>query len=114
MLTIKRVYEIPTLADGYRVLVDRLWPRGLTKERAAVDCWLKAIAPSSELRQWFNHDAAKFDEFAARYTSELAQNSSLPTMRELIAKHPSLTLIYAAKDPRINHAAVLKDFLVKK
>jgi len=113
ILTIKRAYDASASTDGYRVLVDRLWPRGLTKARAAIDCWLKDIAPSSELRTWFGHDPAKFDEFTARYNDELAHNPSAQTMRQLLAQHPSLTLVYAAKDTDRNHAIVLQDFLSK-
>lgn len=114
MFKIKRVYEVPAAGDGYRVLVDRLWPRGMTKERAAMDYWLKDIAPSTELRKWFAHDPAKFHEFSVRYASELAHNPGVKTLLRLNDEHANVTLVYAAKDTQINHAIVLKDFLSNK
>lgn len=111
MLRIKRIYDEPAADDGMRILIDRLWPRGVSKERAALDLWLKEIAPTPELRTWFDHKADRFDEFSARYTAELATNPAVQTIKELMAKHPTVTLLYAAKDPNINHAVVLKHFL---
>jgi uncharacterized protein YeaO (DUF488 family) len=110
-VSIKRVYVEPVAADGYRVLVDRLWPRGVSKERAALDLWLKDIAPTTELRTWWNHDPARLDDFAQRYRSELDSNDAVATLREVIAAHPVVTLVYGARDPRVNHAAVLRDYL---
>jgi uncharacterized protein YeaO (DUF488 family) len=83
MFAVKRVYEDPSLDDGYRVLVDRLWPRGVSKERAQLDEWLKEVAPSTELRQWFNHEAPRFEEFAARYDAELEQNPAVERLRAI-------------------------------
>jgi uncharacterized protein YeaO (DUF488 family) len=110
-IEIKRVYETPTPADGTRILVDRLWPRGLTKEQAQIDIWLKDIAPSSELRVWFGHDPARWDEFQVRYTAELDANAeAVKALREQIESGLT-TLIYAAKDPGLNHALALKRYL---
>jgi uncharacterized protein YeaO (DUF488 family) len=109
----KRVYEEPTPDDGERVLIDRLWPRGLTKENAHVDLWLKDIAPSRDLRTWFGHEPAKFDEFRRRYEAELAQEparSALATLRQHCARGP-VTLVYAAHDSAHSNAAVLRELL---
>jgi uncharacterized protein YeaO (DUF488 family) len=108
---IKRIYDEPATDDGYRVLVDRLWPRGVSKERAALDLWLKDAAPSPDLRTWFNHEAAKFAEFSARYDTELEHNDAIQQLKSLEKSHQTITLLYAAHDPRINHAQVLKAFL---
>ena len=108
---LKRVYDDPDPSDGRRILVDRLWPRGLTKERAAVDLWLKDVAPSADLRSRWHHDPERFDDFAALYVDELAQNPAVDTLRAEIAAHPATTLLYGAKDPAANHAVVLRDFL---
>ena len=108
---LRRVYDEPSDADGLRVLVDRLWPRGLTKERAAVDLWLKEVAPTTELRQWFHHDERSFDEFARRYRAELAGNPALTELRHVVDEHSVVTLVYGAKDPVHNQAAVLRDLL---
>ncbi|HVW23339.1 MAG TPA: DUF488 domain-containing protein [Candidatus Saccharimonadales bacterium] len=107
--TIKRIYDEPAVGDGYRVLVDRLWPRGVSKERAALDLWCKDIAPSPELRTWFNHDPSLFEEFAARYQTELDGNPAVAELRAL--DQPHITLLYAAHDPKVNHALVLCDYL---
>lgn len=110
---IKRIYEQPSTDDGYRVLVDRLWPRGVSKERAALDEWDKDIAPSTDLRKWFDHDPAKFDEFRARYEDELASNPAVGKFAAQVASQATVTLLYGARDPRVNHAVVLADFLKK-
>jgi uncharacterized protein YeaO (DUF488 family) len=110
-VSIKRVYDDPASGDGYRVLVDRLWPRGLSKIRAEIDLWLKGIAPSTELRTWWNHDPALLDEFARRYRNELDGNDSVGELRTVISEHPIVTLTYGARDPHVNHAAVLLDYL---
>lgn len=109
-IKIKRVYE-KAEKDEYRILVDRLWPRGLTKELAAIDLRLKEIAPSSELRKWFGHDPEKFLEFRARYVEELAQNPAVATLSNLLIQHKNVALVYAAKSEDINHAVVLKEFM---
>lgn len=108
---IKRIYEEPDTNDGFRVLIDRLWPRGVSKEKAALDLWLKDIAPSSELRKWFDHKPEKLKEFTIRYQHELDNNPAVKTLKELAGEHGKITLLYAAKDPVINHARVLKQYL---
>ncbi len=109
---IKRIYETADGHDGFRVLVDRLWPRGVSKERAQVDQWCKDIAPSTQLRKWFNHDPERFEEFAHRYTEELdANREAVDMLTALFAKYSTVTLLYAAKDPKVNHALVLKEYL---
>lgn len=107
---IKRVYDKPSADDGFRVLVDRLWPRGVSKERAKLDLWLKEVAPSTELREWFGHDPAKFKEFSKRYKAELKQNPAAKELADIVKKHKKTTLLYGAKDPD-NQAAVLKSYL---
>ncbi len=108
---IKRVYEPPDKKDGMRILVDRLWPRGLTKAKAEVDLWLKEIAPSTELRKWFGHDPAKWAEFKTRYCAELKENDEQLGLLEEEIKKGVVTLIYGAKDEEHNEAVVLRDFL---
>lgn len=113
-IEIKRVYEEPGRADGQRVLVDRLWPRGLSKQRARVDIWLKDIAPSTELRKWFSHDPGKWAEFQTRYRQELKSKADLlVTLKEKAAKGP-VTLLYGAKDEAHNEAVVLLQLLRAK
>ncbi len=111
MVKIERIYASPTASDGYRVLVDRLWPRGVSKERAALDLWLKDVAPSSDLRRWFGHDPARFDEFADRYRSELAVNPALAQLRDIVASHDTVTLLFGAKDETHNEAVVLQQLV---
>lgn len=111
MFHIKRVYEDSAPMDGYRVLVDRLWPRGVSKEKAALDLWLKEVAPSAALRIWFNHQPERFEEFRARYLEELVHNSATETLTKLAGKHKTVTLLYGAKDPAINHAVVLLNYI---
>ncbi|WP_090929819.1 DUF488 domain-containing protein [Nonomuraea jiangxiensis] len=108
---IKRIYDEPDPGDGFRVLVDRLWPRGVAKERAELDLWLQEVAPSPELRTWFGHRADRFAEFAARYTAELDGNPAVDVLRQAGREHPTVTLLYSAKDPKINNAVVLADYL---
>jgi uncharacterized protein YeaO (DUF488 family) len=111
MIKLKRVYESPSAQDGLRVLVDRLWPRGLTKERAAVDLWLKEVAPSTELRKWFAHDPDKWKEFQVRYRKELHESKdALELLKEKSNGH-AVTLLYGAKDEEHNEAVVLKALL---
>lgn len=106
---LKRVYDEPSNEDGTRILVDRLWPRGLTKQRAQIDVWLKDIAPSAALRAWFGHDPAKFGEFKLRYLQELGANQAIAQLRDLLGT--PATLVYDARDTRHNHALVIKEFL---
>jgi uncharacterized protein YeaO (DUF488 family) len=111
MIQLKRVYEKPSRKDGLRVLVDRLWPRGLTKERAAVKLWLKDLAPSTELRKWFDHDPAKWKQFQIRYRKELRETKdSLEMLHEKSNGH-IVTLVYGARDEEHNEALVLKKIL---
>lgn len=108
---VKRIYEAPEPSDGARVFVDRLWARGLTKEKAALDLWLKEVAPSTELRKWFSHDPAKWEEFQQRYRAELEENTeAIARLRDEIRKGP-VTLLYGARDQEHNEALVLKEFL---
>ncbi len=117
MLDIKRVYEPPESDDGIRILVDRLWPRGISKERAMLDKWIKDIAPSPELRTWFGHKTENFEDFAERYRIELEtdpiKQTAVIDVLEM-AKENKLTLVYAAKSLTVNHAAVLRDYLIGK
>jgi len=110
-LQLKRIYDDPAPADGFRVLVDRLWPRGVSKEDALIDLWLDDIAPSPGLRKWFNHDPARWNDFLDRYFAELDENPQAVT--ELFQKTTSgkITLLYAAKDVQHNHAVALKMYL---
>ncbi|HET8851979.1 MAG TPA: DUF488 domain-containing protein [Ktedonobacteraceae bacterium] len=115
MVALKRVYDKPEPGDGTRVLVERLWPRGLSKERAHIDLWLKEIAPSHELRAWFGHDPEKFAEFRRRYETELAAENgqaALATLREL-GKQGPVTLVFAAHDTEHTNAVVLRDLLLR-
>lgn len=110
-LKIKRAYEKPDKEDGKRILVDRLWPRGLTKEKASIDLWLKDIAPSTELRKWFGHDPDKWKEFQTRYHHELKNNKEpVAILREQL-NEGVVTLVYGAKDEEHNEALVLKEWL---
>jgi uncharacterized protein YeaO (DUF488 family) len=108
---IKRVYEDPADDDGCRVLVDRLWPRGVTKERAHLELWLKEVAPSPPLRQEFAHMQERFADFRTAYEAELEDNPAVQTLQELAAAHGKVTLLFGAKDPQTNHAQVLLEFL---
>jgi uncharacterized protein YeaO (DUF488 family) len=114
MIKIKRIYDEAAPDDGVRLLVDRLWPRGLSKEKAAVDHWLKEIAPSDELRRWFGHDPEKWQEFRERYRREL--EAQAPLLKEISqqARKETVTLVYAAHDEEHNNAVVLKELLAKK
>lgn len=111
MIKLKRVYEPPSADDGIRILVERLWPRGISKEKARVDEWLKEIAPSQELRKWFQHDPAKWEEFQERYRKELDQNQELVNNLKRKAKGKTVTFIYAASDEDRNSAMLLKNYL---
>jgi uncharacterized protein YeaO (DUF488 family) len=108
MIRIKRVYEEPAKDDGYRILVDRLWPRGLTKQRAKVDLWMKEIAPSDALRKWFGHEAEKWAEFAKRYRSDLAKKKDLlKEVKRLEREHRTVTLLYGRKVEKQNQAVLI-------
>jgi uncharacterized protein YeaO (DUF488 family) len=111
VLKIKRIYEQPTEDDGFRILVDRLWPRGLSKDKANVDLWLKDIAPSTELRKWFDHKEERWDEFKKRYFDELEKKTEfVDTVREKAGKG-SVTLLYSAKNEKINNAVALVEYI---
>lgn len=113
-IVIKRIYDDAEHSDGQRVLVDRLWPRGVSKERAQLDHWLKEIAPSPDLRTWWDHDPDRTDEFANRYEQELSDDEhaeAVDELIELIHESSRVTLLYAAKDETLNHAKILLDYL---
>lgn len=110
-IRIKRVYEPPDKNDGTRILVDRLWPRGLTKEKAAVDIWLKEIAPSTALRKWFGHESAKWDGFRRKYLAELKENREQVSLLKEAMKKGTVTLLYGAKDEAHNEAQVLLHYV---
>jgi uncharacterized protein YeaO (DUF488 family) len=110
-LRIKRVYDDPAPSDGFRVLVDRLWPRGLTKKKAALDLWARDMAPSSALRKWFAHDPERYPEFRRRYRAELRPHAKdLAGLRSRAAQQP-VTLLYGAREPHFNHATVLREVI---
>lgn len=109
-IKLKRIYEDPSEDDGYRVLVDRLWPRGISKEGAKLDLWMKDIAPSTELRKWFSHDVDKWEEFQKRYKVELKNNPEVSKLRDII-RSKKITLLFAARDVEHNEAIVIKDFI---
>ena len=108
-IKIKRVYEKPGKDDGKRILVDRLWPRGLTKEKASIDLWMKEIAPSTELRKWFGHDPDKWKEFGKRYSEELRKNEEQVSLLKEQLKKGTVTLLYGARDQEHNQALILKE-----
>lgn len=111
-IKVKRVYDPPAPEDGLRILVDRLWPRGLSKEAARIDCWLKDAAPSAELRRWFGHDPARWDEFRRRYAAELRANpEALESLRAMLRGRGAATLLFAARDAERNNAVALKEML---
>lgn len=113
-IRLKRVYDAPAKADGRRVLVDRIWPRGLTKRKARVDEWLKEIAPSTELRKWFAHDPARWKEFKKRYTAELDDQGDQVEHLARAAKQRTVTLLFSAKDTEHNNAVALKDYIARR
>jgi uncharacterized protein YeaO (DUF488 family) len=111
MIKLKRAYEKPSRDDGSRILVERLWPRGLTKERAALDLWLKEVAPSPELRKWFGHDPARWEKFQKRYWKELEEKEEAVQLLKQKGKKDTVTLVYAARDEEHNGALALKRFV---
>jgi len=114
MLKVKRIYQEPAKEDGFRILVDRLWPRGLTKEKAKVDLWLKDIAPSDALRKWYQHDPEKWLEFKRRYFSELKDKKESLDLIQSKAKVGTVTLLFSSKEERINNTQALKEYLQKR
>jgi uncharacterized protein YeaO (DUF488 family) len=113
-IDLKRVYEEPAQSDGVRILVDRLWPRGLTKEAAKIDYWAKGVSPSNELRRWYGHDPDKWPEFRRRYFSELDQNPDAVAELRQHLKGQRVTFLYSSKEDRLNNAVALKDYLDNK
>lgn len=111
MVIIKRVYDQPEKKDGYRIFIDRLWPRGMRKDALHYDIWLKDIAPSSSLRTWFGHKPERFAEFTKRYKAELKENVALNELKQLCKGHKNICLLIAAKDAAHNHALVVKEIL---
>lgn len=108
---IKRIYESYATSDGYRILVDRLWPRGIKKDTAHIDLWLKEIAPSTDLRKWFNHEPEKWKMFLSRYKSELQASAALDELRALGKEHKTITLLYSTKDEEHNQAVAIRNIL---
>ena len=114
VIQIKRVYDKPSKKDGYRVLVDRLWPRGVSKAAAAIDEWAKEIGPTPELRKWFGHDPVRWKEFQQQYKAELKENEAVEEFVEKHKEQSMMTLVYGTKDEEHNHAVVLEGYLRKK
>src|SRR5262249_16007045 len=110
-ITVKRVYEPFAKSDGYRILVDRLWPRGISKEEAHVDVWLKEVAPSTELRNWFQHEPENWKAFIPKYKAELKGSEALKELKARVKEHKQVTLLFGAKDEEHNQAVVLKQLL---
>lgn len=116
-LKYKRIYQTPVETDGFRVLVDKLWPRGMKKENAKIDLWAKEIAPSDGLRRWFSHTPERYDEFKQRYRQELSENSASQEFKDLCAQElqdHNVTLLYGAKNEKYNHAVVLQEWLAEQ
>ncbi|HEX7368267.1 MAG TPA: DUF488 domain-containing protein [Candidatus Saccharimonadales bacterium] len=111
---IRRVYDKASADDGYRVLVDRLWPRGVSKDKAQLGEWLKEVGPSDDLRKWFNHDPAKYGEFRKRYEAELQVNPAFAQLQQIVHAHSTVTLVYSAHDEQHNQAVVLCGLLTPK
>lgn len=114
MIRIKRIYEPFDKTDGYRVLIDRLWPRGIKREEANIDIWLKDIAPSTILRKWFNHDPEKWESFRKKYQQELKGQTAVKEMKQILKEHPVVTLLYSAKNENYNQAIALASYLKGK
>lgn len=114
MIKVKRIYEAPSKEDGFRILIDRLWPRGVSKEKAKIDLWFKDIAPSDALRKWFGHKEDRWQEFKKKYIKELEGKSQLLKQLNITAKKGDVTLLFAAKDTERNNAIVLKDIMENK
>jgi len=114
-IRVKRIYESPNPDDGFRILIDRLWPRGIKKDDAKIDLWLKEIAPSDSLRKWFNHDSEKWEEFKSRYVKELDQNQDLVAQLARHVRKGTVTFLFSAKDKSYNNAVALREnFLDRK
>jgi uncharacterized protein YeaO (DUF488 family) len=113
-IKVKRIYENYSASDGYRVLVDRLWPRGVKKSEAHVDRWMKEVAPSTSLRQWFDHDEAKWTEFVSKYRAELKGSSAIQELMALRDQHKNITLLFSAKNEKYNQAVALMKMLDRR
>ena len=111
MIKLKRAYEQPSSADGLRILVERLWPRGVSKQKAKIDLWLKDLAPSTELRQWYGHDPARWPQFRKRYRAELKGQGDVLALLRYVTEEKTVTFVYAASDEERNSAVVLKELL---
>jgi uncharacterized protein YeaO (DUF488 family) len=111
---LKRAYEPAAADDGTRILIDRLWPRGISKERAAIDQWMKDIAPSTQLRKWFGHDPARWEEFRRRYAKEVRQHADLLEQLRALARQGQITLVYSARDEKHNDAVELRELILRK
>lgn len=114
MLRVKRAYDPPSEDDGFRILVDRIWPRGMTRERIRIDLWLKEVAPSNELRKWFGHDPGRWDEFKERYYQELAEKEDIVGLISEKISSGDVTLVFGAKDEKVNNAVALKECLLRE
>lgn len=114
MIKLKRAYEKPAKQDGLRILVERLWPRGVSREKADIDLWLKDLAPSTQLRKWFGHDPEKWDEFRKRYWKELEEKGDLLVLLKHRTSEGAVTFVYAASDEEHNSAVALKEFLLER
>jgi len=112
VINVKRIYEPYSERDGYRILVDRLWPRGMKKEDAHIDKWLKEIAPSTELRKWYDHDPVKWDQFQRKYYAELNASAALDELFADLHQHKIVTFLFSSREEKINHAIVLKQFVL--
>jgi len=113
-IRIKRIYDPPSPQDGFRILVDRLWPRGLSKEKAKVDLWLREIAPSNDLRKWYGHDAAKWAEFKKKYLEEIEEKKEEFDLLRKKAREGTVTFLFSSKEEKLNNAAALKEFVESK
>ena len=111
VLKLKRIYEGNAREDGYRILVERLWPRGISKEDAHIDMWMKEVAPSTELRKWFNHEDEKWDEFQKRYMEELLKTGQLEKLWEIVSRQGNVTFVFSSKNEKHNNAVVLYNML---
>jgi uncharacterized protein YeaO (DUF488 family) len=114
MIRLKRVYEKPANSDGLRILVERLWPRGVSKDKAAIDLWLKDLAPSTDLRKWYNHVPQKWNEFRKRYWSELSEKGDLLVLLQHRTTEGAVTFVYAASDEERNSAVALREYLEER
>jgi uncharacterized protein YeaO (DUF488 family) len=111
MIQLKRAYEPVSAGDGLRILVERLWPRGVSKQKGRIDLWLKTLAPSPELREWYGHDPSKWPQFRKRYATELKAHADVLALLAIVAKEKKVTFVYAASDEERNSALVLKEFV---